>query len=81
MRGEDEVELIPGEVINPVSSEQQNESDRKEHVQIYGKLVTRERIYKLDEAIVISSSDFYEIAQACHFFASEIASKLPTKIP
>ena len=45
--------------------------------EIYIGRVTRSRTYKLDEPVVISASDFFEIAMACHLFASDVASKLP----
>lgn len=45
--------------------------------EVYLNRETRTREYVLEEAVVISSSDFYEIAVACHLFAVDLASKLP----
>jgi hypothetical protein len=74
LRGDEEVELRPGEVIDT------NTPDNpfgKEEVSIYLRRVTRSRDYSLDEPIVIDASEFFEIAMACHMFASDIATKLP----
>lgn len=38
---------------------------------------TRIREYAMEEAVVISAADFYEIALACHLFAVDLATKLP----
>jgi hypothetical protein len=46
--------------------------------QIGIKRVNRERTYRLGEKIEIDAAQFQEIAFACHLFAEDIASKLPT---
>lgn len=75
-RGAAEVEIAPGEVIDTHDSN--NPFGKGEDVPIYINRVTRTRTYALDEPIVISASDFYEIAMACQLFASDVAAKLPT---
>jgi hypothetical protein len=42
------------------------------------KRVNRERIYHVGEKIEIDAAQFQELAFACHLFAEDIASKLPT---
>lgn len=74
-RGEAEIELMPGEVID--THEPDNPFGKGEDVPIYMNRVTRTRTYALDEPVVISASDFYEIAMACYLFASDVAAKLP----
>lgn len=76
MRGVEEVELVPGEAIDTHSPD--NPFGGEEHVSIYMRLVNRSRQYALGEPVVVSASDFFEIAMACHFFASDLATKLPT---
>lgn len=58
------MELAPGSVT-------------EEEITVLLNRVTRSREYALGEPVVISADDFVEIASACHFFAEEIASKLP----
>ena len=74
VRGEEEVELMPGEVID---TQAPDNPFGKEEVPIYLRRVTRSREYALDEPVVIRASDFFEIAMACHMFASDVATKLP----
>lgn len=62
-QGDEEMELALGSV--------------SEEISVYVKRVTRSREYALGDPVVISVADFAEIAMACHFFAEEIASKLP----
>lgn len=78
MRGEEEVEMVVGEVIDTHSPD--NPIGQGEEVPIYMKRVTRTREYAFDEPVVITSRDFFEVAMACHMFASDVASKLPTKL-
>jgi hypothetical protein len=44
---------------------------------LFLRRVTRSRDYALDEPVVIEANDFFEIAMACHLFASDVATKLP----
>jgi hypothetical protein len=74
LRGGEEVEVLPGAIIDTQSSDT---SFGKEDVQIHIRRVTRSRAYSLDEPVVINASDFYEIAFASYLFAADVASKLP----
>jgi hypothetical protein len=47
-------------------------------VDILGRLELRSKRYEQGERIVLTARDFGEIAMACHFFASDVAQKLPT---
>lgn len=78
-RGHEEVELAPGEVIDTHSPD--NPFGKGEEVPIFLNRVTRSREYALGEPIIITASDFYEIAMACQLFASDVAAKLPTLPP
>lgn len=75
-RGNDEVEVVPGEAIDTHCDDNPFGSD--EDVPIYMNRVSRSRVYRLGEPVVISSSDFVEIAMACQLFANDILMKLPT---
>jgi hypothetical protein len=79
MRGDQEIELAVGEVIDTKSPD--NPFGEGKDVPIYLNRVTRSREYGLGEAVKISSADFVEIAMACNLFASDLASKLPTLPP
>lgn len=70
----EECELKVGEIIDTWAPE--NAALRAE-VQILGRLATRRREFKLGDRVVIDERDFFEIAMACHFFASDLAGKLP----
>jgi hypothetical protein len=76
LRGEREVEFAPGEIIDTHAL---GTPFGKEEVTIYIRRVTRSRVYALGEPVVIEALDFYEIAMACHLFASDVASKLPAR--
>lgn len=78
-RGEEEIEWSPGEVIDTRSPD--NPFGKGEGVPLYMNRVTRSREYGLGEPVVITASDFYEIAMACQLFASDVAAKLPTLPP
>lgn len=78
-RDDEEIELAPGEVID--THQPNNPFGKGEVVQIYMNRVTRSREYALGEPVVITASDFYEIAMACQLFASDLAAKLPTLPP
>jgi hypothetical protein len=75
-RGNEEVEVTPGEAIDTHCDD--NPFGGDEEVPIYMNRVTRSRIYELGESVVISSSDFVEIAMACQLFANDLLAKLPT---
>ncbi|WP_265516010.1 hypothetical protein [Nitratireductor luteus] len=76
-RGEEEIEVAPGEVIDTYAPGVRV-PDEGGGVTIFMKRVTRSREYALGEPVVITASDFFEIAMACHLFASDVAAKLPT---
>ena len=78
-RGDHEIELAPGDVIDTHASD--NPFNEGEDVPIYMHRVTRSCEYALGEPVVITASDFFEIAMACHLFASDVAAKLPTNAP
>jgi hypothetical protein len=78
-RGDEEIELAPGEVIDTHAPD--NPFGKDEEVPIYMNLITRSREYALGEPVVITASDFFEIAMACQLFASDVAAKLPTLAP
>lgn len=75
-RGTLEVELKVGEVID--THDPANQFATGQEIPIYVKRVTRSRTYALNDPVIITASDFYEIAMACHMFAADVASKLPT---
>lgn len=75
-RGDAEIEIMPGEAID--THDRGNPFGKGKEVPIYMNRVTRTRTYALNEPVVISASDFYEIAMACQLFASDVAAKLPT---
>lgn len=78
-RGDEEIELAPGEVIDTHSPA--NPFGKDEDVTLYMNRVTRSREYALGEPVIIAASDFYEIAMACQLFASDVAAKLPSLPP
>lgn len=69
-RGGEEVEVVPGSVIEPGSGES--------HATLMMRLDLRERRYKLGERLTLTAADFNEIAFACFQFGSLLASRLPT---
>jgi hypothetical protein len=73
--GDEEVELMPGEVID--THDPGNPFGEGQEVEIFMQRVTRSRDYVLGDLVTISASDFYEIAFACHLFAGDLAAKLP----
>jgi len=70
LRGGEEIEIAPNEPVNA--------GDGKPDVQLLVRIVTRTQKYRLGEQIIFTSSQFSEIAAACHHFATDLASKLPT---
>lgn len=79
LRGEDEIEIVPGEAIDTHEPETPFADD--EGVQIYLKRVTRTRTYARGQPVQITAAEFYEIAMACHMFAADVATKLPILPP
>ena len=78
-RGEEEIELRVGEVID-------NQAPGApfppgEQVAVYWKIKDRTLVYRLGERVLITNADFHEAAMACNFFASDLVSKLPTLPP
>ncbi|WP_050387560.1 hypothetical protein [Bradyrhizobium pachyrhizi] len=66
----EEIELAPGVII-----------DTHEHTglaEILIKRETRARTYALGEKVAFNAAEFGEIAFACHLFANDLATKLPT---
>lgn len=74
---DEEVEFLPGDVIDTHNVR----TGEGEEIQINLQRVTRAREYSLDESVILSASDFYEIAMACLLFAADVAAKLPTLPP
>lgn len=75
MRGDEEVELRVGEVIDNHAPDAPFPPG--EQVQILQRITDRRRVYQLGERVVITSTDFHEAAMACHFFATDLVTKLP----
>ncbi len=75
-RADQEIEQAPGEAIN--THDATNPFGSGEEVPIFMDRVNRSRQYALHDPVTISPSDFFEIAMACHLFASDVAAKLPT---
>lgn len=69
MRGDEEVELLPGETIDTHAPDN---PFGKEGVTVYLRRVTRTRDYALDEPVVLAAIDFFEIAMSCHLFAADL---------
>lgn len=76
MRGEVEIEVAAGEAID--THDVSDPSAEKGEVPIYFQRVMRTREYDMGEPVVITEADFADIAMACHMFAGDVASKLPT---
>ena len=66
----EEVEIRPNE---PVDAQ-----DGQAEVQLLGRIELRSKRYRQGERITLTARDFGEIAMACHYFASDLARKLPT---
>lgn len=75
MKGEEEVEVVPGEVID--TPETEYPSKTVDGIQIMIRRVARSCDYAIGERIHITEADFAEIAMACHLFADDLTSKLP----
>jgi hypothetical protein len=70
MRGEEEIEIAPGEPVDAQNGQPL--------VDILGRLTTRSKSYALGERITFTPEEFTEIAMACGRFGFELAHKLPT---
>jgi hypothetical protein len=75
MRGVEEIELRPGERIDPRATDSLEPLSGE--VEVYLKLVTETRTFSLDDPVNITDSDFVETAMACHMMADDLAIKLP----
>lgn len=53
-------------------------NDGRHETDILGRLEPRSKRYRQGDRIVVTARDFGEIAMACHFFASNVANKLPS---
>jgi hypothetical protein len=69
MRGNEEIELARDERVD--------DGSHGPEVQILGRIVTRSRTYRLGERVMFTANEFSEIAMACSFFATQLASRLP----
>jgi hypothetical protein len=69
MRQGSEVELIAGEKVEP--------GDDRAEVQIFMRLEVRKRSVSLGERITFTLPEFNEIAFACHFLGTQLATRLP----
>lgn len=74
VRGGEEIEIEIGKAIDTHSNEN---PFGKEEVTIMMRRVARSKMYRLGENVLIEPIDFFEIALACHLFASDVATKLP----
>lgn len=74
-RGEVEIELAPGEVLD--THEPGVRSPDSGEVPIYLQRTTRTISYAVGEKIEISADQFFEIAMGCFMFADDLAKKLP----
>jgi len=68
-RGDEEVEIAAGHVVDP--------GDAREQVEVLMRRDTRIRTYQLGEQVTFTADELYETAFACNLFASDLASKLP----
>jgi hypothetical protein len=67
-----------GEEIEVRGNERVDAQDDQPEVDILGRIEPRSIRYELGDRITLAAKDFGEIAMACHFFASEVARKLPS---
>jgi hypothetical protein len=80
MRGDHEIEVVPGEVIDThdiVAPHERNNAADGTEIPIFLRRETRRVSFALGERISFSVQEFNEIAAACHFFAADLAGKLP----
>ncbi|WP_442579606.1 hypothetical protein ACSBOB_29650 [Mesorhizobium sp. ASY16-5R] len=77
-RGGEEVELALGEILD---THEVDDETAATGTSLYLGRATRLRQYALGEKLLVSPPDFYEISMACHLFAVDVASKLPTAPP
>ncbi|WP_283535333.1 hypothetical protein [Methylorubrum extorquens] len=69
MRGDQEIEIAPGEVIDT--------GNEMLEAPILVRQAERLRTYDLGERIILTAADFNEIAMACHMLADDLLQKLP----
>jgi hypothetical protein len=69
MRQGSEVELIAGEKVEP--------GDDRAKVEIFTRIEVRKRSVSLGERITFTLPEFNEIAFACHFLGTQLATRLP----
>ena len=69
MRQGSEVALIAGEKVEP--------GDDRAEVETFAKLEVRKRSVALGERITFNLQEFNEIAFACHFLGTQLATRLP----
>jgi hypothetical protein len=69
LRQGSEVELVVGEKVEP--------GDDRAEVEIFTRLDVRKRSVPLGERITFSLPEFNEIAFACHFLGTQLATRLP----
>lgn len=67
--GDDEIEVAPGQVVQP--------GEGKDHAEILMKIEEKKRTLKLGERLAFTISEFNEIAFACHHLEQQLVSKLP----
>jgi hypothetical protein len=72
MRQGSEVELVAGERVEP--------GDDRAEVEILMRLEVRKRSVSLGERISFTLEEFNEIAFACHFLGTQLATRLPKPI-
>lgn len=73
----EEVEVVLGEPIFSTRGANASGKERIEGAAISLGRVTRRRDYAHGEPVIITASDFYEIAMACEIFATDLVVKLP----
>ncbi|WP_292532422.1 hypothetical protein [Methylocystis sp.] len=83
-RDDHEIEVVPGEVIdthNVVSPHERNNGAAGTEIPIFLRREIRRVSFALGDRITFSIQEFNEIAAACHFFAADLAGKLPVLPP
>lgn len=73
----EEVEVVLGEPIFSTKRLNVSGEPSVEGAAIKLGRVTRRREYSFGEPVIITASDFYEIAMACEIFATDLVVKLP----
>ena len=68
----EEIELEPGHVVDA--------QDGADEVQTFLRIDLRERQFAKNDRLFLSLTDFNEIAFACNYFASDMATKVAAMI-